>query len=87
MNYTKIKLLGGAEVNVDFDSYKTLCKKCGKPIRFAITSLGKSMPITETEKGWQSHFADCKFAASFRKSKTDEQIEDENKNQEFLNNL
>ena len=64
----KIKLLGGAEVIVDFSLNQSRCDKCNKLIRFGVTKNDKYMPIIKNKKGeWQSHFADCKFANSFRK--------------------
>ncbi len=88
MNYQKIKLLGGAEVQVDLDAKRARCKKCGKSIRFAITSKnGKMIPIIEKGKYWQAHFADCEYAAEFRKSNLESRIEDEEKNREALSNL
>ncbi len=42
------------------------CRKCGEPIIFLETKKGKKMPITLS---LISHFADCEFAGSFRKSK------------------
>ncbi|MFA6097574.1 MAG: hypothetical protein WC788_08195 [Candidatus Paceibacterota bacterium] len=88
MNYQKIKLLGGAEVHVDFDARMTSCKRCKKKIRFGITKNGKSMPIIQVEENWQSHYAaDCKFANEFRKTKLEGRIEAEKKNQDFLNNI
>ena len=87
MNYQKIKLLGGAVVSVDLDANRTKCKKCGEMIRFGITASGKYMPIIQIGENYQSHFVDCKFADSFRKTKMENNIDEENKNQEFLNNL
>lgn len=87
MNYQKIKLLGGAVVDVDLDTNRVKCKKCGKMIKFAITKNGKFMPIIQTENGWQSHFSDCEFADNFRKTKLENSILEEEKNQEFLNSL
>jgi hypothetical protein len=87
MDYQKIKLLGGAEVFVDFGNKMTRCRKCGKPIRFGLTSNGKLMPIVPVGKDWQSHFADCEFAAEFRKTDIEQKIEDREKNEEMLNSL
>ena len=87
MNYQKIKLIGGAEVNVDFDVKQTSCKKCGKLIMFAITEKsGKFIPIIKVGENYQAHFADCKFAAEFRGNGViNNRIEAEGKNQEYLN--
>jgi hypothetical protein len=87
MNYQKIKLLGGAEVHVDFDAKRVACKKCKKLIRFALTKNGKQMPIIEKGSDWQAHFADCEFAAEFRKSDGESRVAEAEKNQEALNNL
>ncbi len=88
MNYQSIKLLGGAIVQVDLDSNRTKCTKCKEMIRFGITEKGKYMPIIEIKPDvWQSHFADCKFADSFRKTNLEKDINQEDNNQEFLNNL
>lgn len=88
MDYQSIKLLGGAEVFVDFDARMASCKKCGEKIRFGITKNGRSMPICEIGGNWRSHFSNCKFANNFRKKgKLEERIAAENKNREFLNNV
>jgi len=86
MNYQPIKLLGGVIVQVDLDSHQTTCSKCKKLIRFGITTSGKYMPVIKIGDSWQSHFTDCKFANTFRKTKIDE-IEEEETNQELLNSL
>ena len=89
MNYQTIKLKGGAEVQVDMDAKRTACKKCGELIRFGITKNSKYIPIIEMEDGeYQAHFADCKFAGDFRgKGTINNRIEEQNRNQEFLNSL
>jgi hypothetical protein len=91
MNYQKINLIGGAEVNVDMDCNRTKCRKCQKFIRFGITKNGKSMPIIEVidkltgETKWQSHFSDCVYADHFRNDRLS-QIEEGEKNQQELSN-
>lgn len=45
----------------------TKCSKCKLPIVFLKTKNGKDMP---TCLNLTSHFADCKFAKDFRKSKS-----------------
>jgi hypothetical protein len=88
MDFQKIKLLGGAEVTVDFDEKLARCKSCGSQIRFAVTANNKLMPIIQKEDGqWQSHFTDCAAAADFRKTKTERRIESENYNQNLLGQL
>ena len=87
MNYQKIKLLGGAVVTVDLDANRTKCKKCEEMIRFAITDSGKFMPIIQVGENWQSHFTDCRFSDSFRKTKLENDIEQQERNQEYLNSL
>ncbi len=88
MNYETIKLLGGAEVVVDFDDKEARCRKCGKKIRFGITKHSRLMPIIQQEDGqWKSHFADCQFAAEFRKTDLERKVEDQAANEEQINNL
>ena len=53
MKYQKIQLVGGAEVMVDMDERRSSCKRCGEMIRWAITDLGKKMPIIEKDDKWQ----------------------------------
>lgn len=87
MNYQKIKLLGGAEVMIDMDERRSSCKRCGEMIRWAITHSGSKMPIILNGEEWQSHFADCKFADKFRKTKIEQRIEEQDRNQDYLNSL
>ena len=62
-----IHLKGGAEVLADWNS-RTKCKACNKEIFFAKTKKGKMMPIELVSLGeWESHFATCPAANSFRK--------------------
>ena len=82
LGYEKIKLLGGAEVYVDFRSKQTRCRGCDKLIRFGITKNNKNMPIIQVGEDWQAHFADCKKAGQFRKK-----INEGSENQEGLNNF
>jgi len=62
------KLKGGAVVNIGTTPDK--CSKCGQTIYWAMTKNKKLMPVCFVDGEWQSHFADCKFADSFRKPKT-----------------
>lgn len=88
MNYQTIKLIGGAKVTIDTDERMTRCSKCAQQIRFGITQSGKKMPITEIAPGeYQSHFADCPAASSFRKSGLEDRIDEEQRNQEYINSL
>lgn len=90
MNLEKIKLLGGAEVMVDWDNKPTTCKKCDKTIRFGVTKNNKYMPISQTPAGWQSHFTDCSNPEDFRgrgrMGMLDQEVERE-RNQNFLNSI
>ena len=87
MNYQPIKLLGGAIVQVDLDSRERKCNSCKQMIKFGITKNGKYMPIIQVGNEYQSHFADCKFANKFRKTDLEKNINKENTNQEFINDL
>lgn len=63
----KIKLEGGAEVDIDLNR-PTKCKGCGAKIWFGVTKSGSLMPVIEIRKDvFQSHFADCKKAKNFKK--------------------
>ncbi|HEB41809.1 MAG TPA: hypothetical protein ENI08_02190 [Candidatus Dependentiae bacterium] len=81
LEYETIKLLGGAEVLVDFSRRLTRCRGCDKQIRFGVTKNNKNMPIIQIGEDWQAHFADCVKADSFRK------INEVGENQEALNNF
>ena len=70
-----IKLLSGAEVTVDFSQRQTSCKKCKKLIRFGVTKNEKYMPISKKDGDWESHFASCEPAKSFRKKDTKKEID------------
>jgi hypothetical protein len=87
MNYQKIKLLNGLEVQVDMSARRAACRKCKKLIRFGITPKGKYIPIIEKTGGWDTHFADCEFADEFRKSRVSSHVEDQQKNEEELSKL
>ena len=88
MNYQKITLIGGAEVQVDFDSNYARCNRCHAPIRFGITvKNGKTIPLSEKAGKWQAHFADCEHNVEARRPSLESRIEDEEKNREALNNL
>ncbi len=63
----KIKLEGGAEVEIDLNR-PTKCRGCGAKIWFAVTKEGKLMPVVEIgPEKYQSHFADCKKAKDFKR--------------------
>jgi len=63
----EIKLRCGTDVIIDHDS-KTTCKKCGKEIKWAMTKNQKAMPVVLVSLAlWDTHYADCPFASSFRK--------------------
>jgi len=88
MNYQRIQLKGGAYVLLDLDAKRVACRKCKKLIRFAITEKrGKKIPIEEAGEKFVAHFATCEFANDFRKNSQENKIEEENKNQEYLNDL
>lgn len=87
MNYQKIQLLNGLEVQVDMSARRTPCRKCKKLIRFGITKSGKYLPIIEKGDDWQAHFADCEFADSFRKGSIADRVKDQEKNEEELSKL
>jgi len=47
---------------------RVLCRACGHPIVFVLTSKNKRMPVdAEGEKRGQSHFATCTDPKRFRK--------------------
>jgi hypothetical protein len=48
--------------------YTTTCLACGKPIRFFKTPKGKHIPMNAGPK-FESHFATCPAASSFRKAR------------------
>ena len=65
MNYQKVRLLGGAECTIDLDN-EVSCKKCSRPMFWAVTKNGKKMPVEKDSKGkWLSHFATCPYASDF----------------------
>ncbi len=66
--YQKIKLLGGADVWINFNSKQIRCRACGKPMYFGVTKNNKNIPITRSGSAWQAHFADCPKANNFRRS-------------------
>lgn len=88
-DYKEIKLLGGANVFVDFSSRHTKCRKCNSQIRFGITKNGKYIPIIEIRPNeWQAHFADCKFADDFRgRGSLNNRIQEEERTQQLLNEM
>lgn len=86
MDYQEIKLKGGAVVSCDMSAYRSRCKSCNEPIRWAITSSGKKMPIRQDENGeWVSHFSDCTHANKHRQE--NDKISEIEKNQDYLNSL
>ena len=41
------------------DEMQPTCRSCKKEIRFAKTPRGKTMPISQIDGEWVSHFMDC----------------------------
>lgn len=80
-----IKLIGGADVFVDFSQRRAACRRCGKSIRFGITKNSKYMPIIETQDGWQAHFTDCKSNKSIRTKTVERQMDEMDRERENFN--
>jgi hypothetical protein len=76
MKLQPIILDNGQEVTINHDS-KTKCKACGKEIFWAETKNGKAMPIELVSLArWNTHYATCPNANSFRRKPTKEEIQE-----------
>ena len=71
--FEEITLKGGARVVLKTNAWSE-CKKCKKPILWAVTAKNaKNIPICKDEsEEWIAHFADCKFVKDFRKGEPDD---------------
>jgi len=64
-----IKLKCGVEVTVNFGASKKC--ECGRQIWFGMTKQKRWMPICLVGLAeWDTHYADCPLAKSFRKKET-----------------
>jgi hypothetical protein len=76
MKLQTIKLENGQEVVINYDS-KAKCKSCGKEIFWSETKNGKAMPIELVSLArWNTHYATCPAADSFRKRKITKEMEE-----------
>ena len=83
MDYKEISLETGERVICDFGVRRCKCKECGELIRWAIKANGKNLPISVAENEvFLSHFGVCQ-----KKDKEYNIKEEEEKNQNFINNL
>lgn len=74
MRAQPIILKNGQEVIINHDS-KCKCKACGKDILWAETKNGKAMPVELVSLAlWDTHYATCPYANSFRRKPTKEEI-------------
>jgi hypothetical protein len=77
MRLQQIILKNGQEVIINHDS-KTKCKACGKDIFWCKTMNGeKAMPVELVGLAvWDTHFATCPQANSFRRKPTKQELEE-----------
>ena len=76
MRTQTIFLENGQEVIINHDS-KCKCKACGKDILWCKTKNGKAMPVELVSLAkWDTHYATCPFANSFRRKPTEKEIEE-----------
>ena len=82
MQFEEINLIDGTKVVIDHAKRWVKCKKCCKQIRFAVTKNNQYMPIEKFGDQWRSHFPSCTSGEKKEKFEIEE-----DRNQEFLNNL
>jgi hypothetical protein len=84
MDYQKIKLNNGIELFLDADARRKTCDRCGKMVSFGQDATGKWICLDKAGGTWQKHIG-CQN--KHKKLDAEKQIDDEEKNQEYLNNL
>lgn len=85
MTYINIEI-NGIKLSIDIDKKRSACFKCGQLIHFAQDATGKFYPIDKdlNGQGWNFHRLFCKKPDY---SQLEKNIYNEDRNQEFLNNL